>query len=268
MLLFSKPEIAGITDSNALILSSIDPLGPIGPTVLLKGATPMSFRPALLILAMATTAACGADNITRKPVVSSPSPTIAQTRQFPARPAFTASDFNAAVADDKRAGLLDETRSSVIPFGRATYDGHVRSSAIINNDSGYDVIGDLTLDVDINSRSSFANRNPITGRITDVTVTDRQSDDLLIPLAGRLDISGDSTSGELEATATGILARDRGGIRDEEAAWSINLDGSFRDDFTSADVVTGTATGGTTGGSRDDYNVALTDNGRFYGEAQ
>jgi hypothetical protein len=220
----------------------------------------MSIRPALLILAMATTTACGAQNITRKPVVSDPTPTF--TPVITTRPAFTASDFNTAVADDKRAGLLDETASNVIPYGRATYDGHIRSSAIINDDAGFDVIGDLELEVDINSRSSFAGRNPVTGSISDVTVIDRETDDLLVPLAGTLDIRGDSTLGEIEATATGVLSRNR----DDAANWSIDLDGSFRDDFTRADTIAGTVNGGTSGGLRDDYDVELTGNGRFSGE--
>lgn len=222
----------------------------------------MSIRPALLIIATATTAACGAQTVTNKPVVSAPTPTITPTV---IRPAFTAADFNAAVADDKFGSTLPETSSTRVPYGTATYDGHVRSSAIIENQSGYDVIGDLELDVDINSRSSFVGRNPITGTITDVTVIDRESNDRLIPLSGTLDIRGDSVSGEIEATAVGDLRRARTGTRDEVAEWSIDLDGSFRDDFATADTIAGSATGGTSGGSRDDYNVDLTGNGRFVG---
>lgn len=223
----------------------------------------MSFRPALLIIATATTAACGAQTVTNKPVVSTPTPTVTP-RQI--RPAFTAADFNAAVADDKFGAGLAETASNRIPYGSATYDGHVRSSAIIENQGGYDVIGDLELDVDINSRSSFTGRNPITGTITDVTVIDRETANALIPLSGTLDITGDTVSGEIEATAVGDLRRDRAGRRDEIAEWSIDLDGSFRDDFTTADTIAGTATGGTSGGLRDDYDVELTGNGRFYGQ--
>lgn len=223
----------------------------------------MSIRPALILCAMAATAACGAGNVTRAPVVSAPTtpitnPVIAP----PTAPAFSAADFNVAVADDERAASLAETPSSVIPFGRATYDGTVRSGARINDDGGYDIIGDLTLDVDINSRSSFANRNPISGTITDLTVIDRERDDRATALIGTLDIDGDSTLGEIEATATGSLARERDG-RDDEADWAIDLDGSFRDDFARADTITGTVNGGTTGGNRDDYDVDLTGTGRF-----
>jgi hypothetical protein len=196
--------------------------------------------------------------VTYKPVVSNSPITLAS-------PAFTAADFNAAVADDKFGANLFETPSNRIPYGTATYDGHVRSSAIIENQSGYDVIGDLRLDVDINSRSTFAGRNPISGTITDVTVIDRQSANGLIPLSGTLSISGDTTSGEIEATAIGDLTRDRISAPDETAEWSIDLDGSFRDDFFTADTVAGTATGGTSGGVRDDYDVELTGNGRFNG---
>lgn len=225
----------------------------------------MSIRPALIILAIATTSACGASNVTREPVVSGPTtPTINPVITTSTTPAFNAADFNVAVADDKRAAGLSETPSSVIPFGRATYDGTVRSSAIINDDGGYDVIGDLALEVDINSRSSFAGRNPVRGTITDLTVIDRQRNDQATALIGTLDIDGDATLGEIEATATGTLARERSG-RDDFADWAIDLDGSFRDDFTRADTIAGTVNGGTTGGSRDDYDVDLTGNGRFVG---
>jgi hypothetical protein len=210
---------------------------------------------------MVTTAACGAQTVSSKPVVSAPrvvQPTI--------RPAFTAADFNTVVADDTRAVDLYETPSDRIPYGRATYDGHVRSGAVIESQSGYDVVGALELEVEINSRSSFADRNPVTGQISDVTVIDRQSGDLLIPLSGTLDIQGGSALGEIEATAIGDLTRERNGSADEAAQWSIDLDGSFRDDFTTADTIAGTATGGTIGGGRDDYNVTLTGDGRFYGE--
>ncbi|MBB5720724.1 hypothetical protein FHS72_000328 [Loktanella ponticola] len=213
---------------------------------------PPSARPALLILALVSTAACGGQTTSRKPVdYNPPAPS----------PAYNVADFNAAVADDKRAFGLPETSVSRIPYGNASYDGHVRSSAIIENQAGYDVIGDLALDVDINSRSTFAGRNPITGSITDMTVIDRQARNRLIPLEGRLDIRGDSTSGLIEATAIGDLTRSN---TNDTARWAIDLDGSFRDDFTTADTVTGAASGGTTGGSRDDYNVELTGNGRFY----
>ena len=226
----------------------------------------MSIRPALILCAMAATAACGASNVTRAPVVSTPTapitnPVIATPTT---QPAFNAADFSTAVADDERAASLIETPSSVIPFGRATYDGTVRSGAEINNDGGYDIIGDLSLDVDINSRSSFANRNPISGTITNLTVIDRERDDRATALIGTLDIDGDSTLGEIEATATGTLARERDG-RDDEADWAIELDGSFRDDFARADTVAGIVNGGTTGGNRDDYDVELSGNGRFVG---
>lgn len=228
----------------------------------------MSIRPALILFAMATTAACGAGNVTRNAtVVDAPAHTVDPIISTQTDPAFNAADFNAAVAEDKRAAGLNETPSSAIPFGRATYDGTIRSSAIINDDSGYDMIGDLALEVDINSRSSFAGRNPISGTITDLTVIDRERDDRATALLGTLDIDGDSTSGEIEATATGTLARERSGT-DDLADWRIDLDGSFRDDFDRADTIAGTVGGGTTGGRSDDYDVELTGNGRFVGVAR
>lgn len=223
----------------------------------------MSIHPALILFAMATTAACGASTVTRAPTISVPTTTITPVISPSNGPAFTAADFNLAVANDERAALLQETPSSLIPFGTATYDGTIRSGAEINNDSGFDVIGDLSLEVDINSRSTFAGRNPITGTITDLTVIDRETSDRLTALDGTLDIIGDSTSGELEATATGIVTRDISGSVDDAAAWSIDLDGSFRDDFARADTITGTVNGGTTGGASDDYDVVLTGDGRF-----
>jgi len=222
----------------------------------------MSIRPALTLLAMATTAACGAGSVSRGPVATAPvlDPVIAA----PTRPAFNAADFNVAVADDERAATLRETPSALIPFGTATYDGTLRSGAVINNDDGYDVIGALTLEVDINSRSSFAGRNPISGTISDVTVIDRLRDDQATPLFGTLDIRGDATLGEIEATATGRLARANNGP-DDVADWEIDLDGSFRDDFARADTIAGDVSGGTSGDLRDDYDVRLTGDGRFVG---
>jgi hypothetical protein len=217
----------------------------------------MSIHPALIFVAMATTAACGASSVARTPVVTGPSHNNVA--------AFSAADFSLAVAEDERAAFLAETSASLIPFGTATYDGTIRSGAVINNDDGFDVIGDLSLEVDINSRSTFAGRNPISGTITDLTVIDRQSANLLTPLDGTLDITGDSTSGELEATATGLLTRERIGTVDDTARWSIDLDGSFRDDFERADTVAGIVNGGTTGSTSNDYDVTLIGDGRFVG---
>ena len=230
----------------------------------------MTIRPALIVFAMASSAACGADNVTRTPAIADTPPVTVRPDIAPVqttRPTFNAADYNVAVAEDRRAATLDETPSALVPFGSAIYDGTVRSSAIINNADGYDVIGDLELEVDINSRSTFTGRNPISGTITDLTVIDRERDDRATPLLGTLDIAGDSVSGELEATATGILARERDG-RDDEAAWIIDLDGSFRDDLDRADTITGTVNGGTTGDPRDDFDVDLTGDGSFVGIAR
>lgn len=222
----------------------------------------MSLRPALIIASLTLTAACGGVGSTDGDrVVSGP------TSAFPLSPAFNDADFRAAVADDQRALLLEETRPDRIPTGRATYDGHIRSGALVNGQDGYDLIGDLRLDVDINTRQPIAGRNPVDGSITDLTLIDRFSGDRAEALAGRLSIDGDTTNGEIAATATGTLALDRLGSQlDDEARFAIDLDGSFRNDFGTADVASGDISGGTTGSRSNDFDLEILDGGRFYAE--
>jgi len=225
----------------------------------------MPYRAFTLCLACALTAACGGQGSTSSGgFASSPPP---NTSAFPQTPAFNAADFRAAVADDQRAQFLDETNPNNIPLGRATYDGHIRSEALVNGADGYDIIGDLRLDIDVSTRQPIAGRNTVDGAISGLTLIDRFEGDAAEALDGRLSIAGDVTSGEIEATARGTIARDRLGSRfDDTSQMAITLDGSLRDDFRLGDVATGDIGGGTTGDSRNDFDINLVGEGQFYAE--
>ena len=219
-------------------------------------------RLAATLTCLATLAACGGQVTTGGGVASSPPP---PTTAFPLAPAFNAADYRAAVAEDSRAQLLAETAPDQVPLGRATYDGHIRSGARINGDGGYDVIGDLRMVIDMNTRQPIAGRNPVDGSITDLTLIDRFSGDRAEAFAGRLDIDGDVTLGEIQADATGTLALDRPNSRiDDESRVRLTLDGALRDDFRRGDVTTGIVAGGSTNDSRNDFDLDLIGNGRFY----
>lgn len=220
-------------------------------------------HPARLAALLTCLAACGGQgSTTAGGVASSPPP---DTSAFPLAPAFNAADYRAAVADDSRALALVETRPDQVPLGRATYDGHVRSGVRLDGEGGYDIIGDLRMVIDMTTRQPIAGRNPVTGSITDLTLIDRFSGDRAEAFAGRLDIDGDVTLAEIEADAVGTLALDRFNSRiDDESRVRLTLDGSLRDDFGRGDVATGVVGGGSTSDPRNDYDLTLDGNGRFY----
>ncbi|MEL6641376.1 MAG: hypothetical protein AAFP98_08710 [Pseudomonadota bacterium] len=179
-------------------------------------------------------------------------------------------DFRAAEADDAFARNLDFTPADRIPPGEATYEGTVHSDAIVNGVDDFKVLGDLELSVDIAEAGSRAGTSDVTGSITNLNLFDDAEngfDDQR--LGGTLTLSGRTDGGRIDARATGVVdAVVADTIGRQSATWQLDLDGDFRDNFENADVVSGDVSGGTVGGSTDDYDVLLTGDGGFFGERQ
>jgi hypothetical protein len=184
----------------------------------------------------------------------------------PEEATLSRSDLAAFTADDVRARGLDYTDVADIPSGAATYEGHVRSDAIVNGEDDYSILG--LMEMSVNLTSSATSR--VSGTITDINLIDDNDDGFDDQkFDGDLTISGDTESGRIEAQAIGVLdAVLADGISAQSSTWQLDLDGDFVDDFDSADTVVGDVNGGTTGTSSDEYTVLLNGNGAFYGERQ
>jgi hypothetical protein len=206
----------------------------------------MMFRIPLLLSAVAALSACA----------------------LPEETTLNRADFRAAEADDAFARTLDFTPEADIPAGQATYDGHVRSDAIVNGEDDFKVLGDLELSVDIAEAGSRAGTSDVTGSISNLNLFDDGNDGFDDQgLDGSLTLSGRTEGGRIDATATGVVeAVVADSLSPQRATWELTLDGDFRDNFENADIIAGGVTGGTVGGGSDDYDLRLTGNGRFFGE--
>lgn len=176
-------------------------------------------------------------------------------------------DYRAAEADDAFARTLPFTEIADIPGGSAVYEGHIRSEAIVDGRGDFKVLGDLAIDVDIAETGSRAGTSDITGRISNLNLFDDAEDGFDDQaLDGDLIISGRTEAGRIDATAKGVVgAVLADGVSGQTATWSVDLDGDLRSNFENADVVAGSATGGTIGSASDQYDLTLI-GGRFYGE--
>lgn len=176
-------------------------------------------------------------------------------------------DFRAAEADDAFARTLPFTEIADIPGGNAVYEGHLRSEAIVDGQGNFKVLGDLLLEVDIAETGSRTGTGEITGRIDNLNLFDDAEDGFDDQaLDGDLVLSGRTEGGRIEATATGVVgAVLADGVSGQTAEWNVDLDGDLRSNFENADVIAGSASGGTTGSASDQYDLTLT-GGRFYGE--
>ena len=179
-------------------------------------------------------------------------------------------DFRAAEADDAFARTLDFTPADRIPGGQATYEGTIHSDAIVDGVDDFKVLGDLELSVDIAEAGTRAGTSDVTGSITNLNLFDDAEngfDDQR--LGGSLTLSGRTEGGRIDAQATGVVdAVVADTIGRQSATWQLDLDGDFRDNFENADVISGDVSGGTVGGSTDDYSIVLTGDGGFFGERQ
>jgi len=204
--------------------------------------------------------------MTRNSIFLFPAIALLSACATPEEATISRADVRAFAADDTRADALDFTPTANIPTGTATYNGHIRSDAIINSEDDYIVAGDLELNVDIADTATRSSN--ITGAITNVNVLDNNNDGFDDQrLRGELTLSGDASEGNIDAKAIGVLSgvfEDT--IGDPSATWELDLNGRFRDDFENADVVSGRVSGGTQDEFSDDYDVTLIGTGRFYGE--
>ena len=188
---------------------------------------------------------------------------------MPEKNTLNRADYRAAEADDAFARTLPFTEVADIPGGNATYNGHLRSEAIVNGEGNFKVLGDLSLDVDIAESGSRAGTGEITGQIANLNLFDDAEDGFDDQaLTGNLTINGSTEGGRIDATATGVVgAVLADGPTGQDATWSVDLNGDFRSNFEDADVVSGSATGGSIGSASDQYDLLL-NGGRFYGERQ
>lgn len=205
--------------------------------------------------------------ITPRLVVCLAATALVSACAMPEENTLNRADYRAAEADDAFARTLPFTDVADIPGGNATYDGHLRSEAIVNGQGNFKVLGDLSLGVDIAATGTRAGTGEVTGQITNINLFDDAEDGFDDQaLTGDLTISGSTEGGRIDATATGVVgAVLADGPTGQDATWSVDLNGDFRSNFENADVVAGSATGGTLGSASDQYDLLLS-GGRFYGE--
>lgn len=169
-------------------------------------------------------------------------------------------DFNRAVVNNKAAAGFEVTPVNDIPNGFATYDGAFTSSARIDGESGYSLIGDVQMRADFGTNRTSA----VSGSITDINLIDRNFDrDRSQRLDGSLIIDGITGLGEVAADATGPLtwvASSGLGLQ-ETSDVALRLDGDVRSSGLDVpgDIVHGTVRGGGRGG----FDLDLTGDGRF-----
>ena len=191
---------------------------------------------------------------------------------LPEENTLTRSDFAAFAADDLRANstALSFTPAADIPTGSATYEGHIRSEAIVNGEDDYNILGLLELEIDISDTATRDGTGNVRGSITELNLFD-DNDDGFEDQAfdGDLNIAGNVDEGRIDATATGVLGAVLDDVVVEQTStWSLNLNGDVKTDFDAGDVVAGRVSGGTTGAASDGYFVLLTGDGGFVAERE
>ncbi|MCK0122565.1 hypothetical protein MWU61_18585 [Loktanella sp. F6476L] len=190
--------------------------------------------------------------------------------ELPNENTLSRSDLTALSADDVRASRLDFTAATDIPTGSATYEGHVRSDAIVNGEDDYSILGLLEMGVDISATAGREGSGGIDGTISQINLFDDNNNGFEDQeFGGELTVRGDARDGRIEATATGVLDAVLDDVLMEQTStWSLDLRGDFVTDFDDGDTIVGDVSGGTTGSASDDYDVTLTGTGKFFGERQ
>ncbi|MEO9863716.1 MAG: hypothetical protein ABJO29_01230 [Yoonia sp.] len=202
----------------------------------------MTYKFALPILAFAGLAAC----------------------EIPDENTLSRADYRAFEADDSFARSLSITPAADIPAGSATYQGHIRSDATLEGQSGYQILGLLEMDVDISSTSSIDGAGEVNGSITEVNLLDNRDDGYEDQsFAGELTVNGRVSQGQIDARADGLLTGVLSDIGSDTADWDLTLEGNLRD--STGEVAAGSVFGGTDG-TNDDYDLQLLGGGRFYAE--
>lgn len=167
-------------------------------------------------------------------------------------------DYRAALLDNANAAQLIPTPEEDIPSGRATYEGQFTSGALINDSSGYDLIGDVALTADFGS----SRRTSVTGEIENINLIDRFNADRenSQELRGSLDVEGLSTGGQFNANATGELEavfNNDGFLRSTDV--DLDLAGIVVTDRDDGDTIYGIVDGE----GRGDFDLLLTGDGEF-----
>ena len=151
----------------------------------------------------------------------------------------------------RRFDKLAMTAPADLPTGSARYNGRLGGG--ITGDYDGRIIGDLELTVDFSSGG-------LEGQISAINITDRDG----VPtqtLGGRLDLTGATDDGVLDAEARGgVRIRDAEGVT-RRSDLVLSLDGRVRSFDADGDAVAGGVSGRMTG----DVELRIFD-GYFYGQ--
>lgn len=184
--------------------------------------------------------------------------------ELPEENTLSRSDYRAFQADDDFARSLAITPADAIPTGTATYEGHIRSDATLEGQTGYQILGLLEMDIEISDTSSIAGAGDINGSITEVNLLDNRDDGFEDQsFNGALTVNGRVSQGQIDARADGLLTGVLSDIGSDTADWDLTLEGNLRD--STGEVATGSVFGGTDG-ANDTYDIQLLGGGRFYAE--
>lgn len=168
------------------------------------------------------------------------------------------SDVNEALLDIRAASLLEVTPVDDIPSGSATYEGQFTSSAVVNDETGYQVIGDIELSADFGASRTVR----VDGEIENINLIDRFNSERQNSqeLIGSLDINGNALDGGFIGVAEGDLTaviNNDGFLRDSDVA--LDLRGEVVTDRDPGDTLFGIIDGEGRGG----FDIEILGDGAF-----
>lgn len=160
----------------------------------------------------------------------------------------------AGIETDRLTGIrfnkLAHTAPADLPAGAARFSGRLGSQ--ITGDYDGRMIGDLDLRIDFDT-------NSLSGDVSNINITDRDGEPTQ-RLGGRLDLSGATRDGVVDAQASGTVRILDDNDITRRADLALALDGHIRTQDDDGDAVAGTMTGTMSG----DVTLRLFD-GYFYG---
>lgn len=166
----------------------------------------------------------------------------------PKAPTLTRQDKDDADARYEVLNALPAT-AAMPTMGTANYTGKFGGS--LSGDSDGELLGDISMEADFAS-------SVLSGSVTNLnTYNDAGEPDQL--LSGGLNVNGNFVGNAVTASATGTLTGVDSGFSGDTNV-DIAMNGTFRDNTGTADVITGTAIGCGTG----DFDICL--DGGFYAE--
>lgn len=164
----------------------------------------------------------------------------------PLPPTITAAEFG---TEQVAMGTYSSNSPTLIgempTTGTVNYTGRISSADYV----GTGVSGIISMDVDFDASG-------MTGTISEVNYVENGQPDQT--LGGTLALSGSVSGSGMSGTGSGQLSGVESGFTGRTNV-NLTLDGQFRDDAGTADLITGTVDG--TGRGDFDFDV---DNGRFY----